>query len=159
MNINRTLFKNFNAVMKLNWGTGIALVYGTFVLAMTGLVFASRKHDPGLVQKDYYNLDLHYQAHIEKKQNAAALPLLPAVQFREANKTVAIQFPSGMNVTDGTARFYRPATTGDDFTVDIKNADLLEVPAGNLAAGRWYVEFDWEAGGKKYFWETTVNVI
>ena len=144
--------------MKFNWGTGIALVYGAFVLAMIGIVFASRKHDPGLVQKDYYNLDLNYQAHLEKKQNTATLALLPQVQFKGAAKTVAIQFPSGMNVTDGTARFYRPATTGDDFTVNIKNTDALEVPAGNLASGRWYVEFDWEAGGKKYFWETTVHI-
>ena len=145
--------------MKFNWGTGIALVYGTFVLAMITIVFASRRHDPGLVQKDYYDLDLNYQGHLEKKQNTATLPLLPQVQFKGTDKTVAIQFPAGMNVTDGTARFYRPATTHDDFTVNIKNTGALEVPAESLASGRWYIEFDWEAGGKKYFWETTVNVI
>ena len=59
--------------MKFNWGTGIALAYGIFALSMVGVVFASRKHDPGLVQKNYYDLDLNYQARMDKKQNAWAL--------------------------------------------------------------------------------------
>ena len=144
--------------MKFNWGTGIALFFGAFVVTMIGLVLASSAYDPGLVQKNYYDLDLNYQARLEKKQNAAALPALPQVAFRGSDKTVAIQFPAGMNVADGTARFYRSATTGDDFTVNIKNTGSLAVPAQKLAAGRWHVEFDWEAGDKKYYWETTVNI-
>ena len=63
--------------MKLNWGTGIAMVYITFAVSMVGVVFASRKHDPGLVQKDYYELDLNYQDRLERKQHAAALTEKP----------------------------------------------------------------------------------
>lgn len=145
--------------MTFNWGTGIALFFGTFVLAMIGLVLASGRHDPGLMQKDYYDLDIHYQARLEKRQNTAALGTPPEVHFSKTDQTVAVRFPAGMNVAEGTAKFYRSSTTGDDFTVNIRNTGALDVPADKLAPGRWHVEFDWEADGKNYFWETTVNII
>lgn len=145
--------------MKFNWGTGIALAYGIFALSMVGVVFASRQHDPGLVQKNYYDLDLNYQARMDKKQNASTLANLPVARFNTPDKTISVQFPSGMNVTGGSAKFYRSATTRDDFSVKIENTNAIEIPAANLASGRWRVELDWEADGKGYFWETTVNVM
>jgi nitrogen fixation protein FixH len=144
--------------MKFNWGTGIALAYGIFMLSMVGAVFASRRHDPGLVQKNYYDLDLNYQARMDKKQNAAALAELPQTRFHALEKTISVQFPAGMTVSAGSAKLYRSATTRDDFSVKIENTNALEIPAKNLASGRWHIELDWEAGGKMYFWETVVIV-
>lgn len=144
--------------MKFNWGTGIALVYVVFALSMVGAVFASRKHDPGLMQKNYYDLDLNYQARMDKKQNAANLAELPTVRFDAAAKTIGVHFPTGMNASSGSAKFYRSATTRDDFSVKIENTDSLEIPAQKLAPGRWHIELDWEANGKMYFWQTTVIV-
>lgn len=144
--------------MKFNWGTGIALVYGFFALSMVGVVFASRKHDPGLVQKNYYDLDLNYQARMDKKQNASALAELPRMRFNAPGKTISVQFPGGMNVSGGSAKLYRSATTRDDFSVKIENANPLEIPAANMASGRWHVELDWEADGKAYFYESVVVV-
>jgi nitrogen fixation protein FixH len=144
--------------MKLNWGTGIAFFYGAFALTMVGAALgASRRHDPGLVQKNYYDLDLNYQAHLEKKQNAATLSAVPQVRFNAQANSIALQFPPEMMAT-GTARFYRSATTKDDFSVKIENANALEIPAAKLAPGRWHVELDWETDGKKFFWETTINI-
>ena len=144
--------------MKFNWGTGIALVYGVFALSMVGVVFASRRHDPGLVQKNYYDLDLNYQARMDKKQNTAALAELPQTRFHTPEKIISVQFPAGMIVSTGSAKLYRSATTRDDFSVKIENTNMLEIPAGNLAPGRWHLELDWEAEGKLYFWETVVIV-
>lgn len=144
--------------MKFNWGTGIALVYGVFALGMIGVVFASRSHDPGLVQKNYYELDLNYQARMDKKQNASALAELPKVQFKANEKSIAVAFPTGMDVSGGSAKVYRSATTNDDFTVQIGKSATLDIPAANLSTGRWHLELDWEANGKPYFWETVVVV-
>ena len=144
--------------MKFNWGTGIALFYGIFALSMVGVVFASRRHDPGLMQKNYYDLDLNYQARLDKKQNAANLAELPTVRFDASVKIVGVNFPTGMNASSGSAKLYRSATTRDDFSVKIENANPLEIPAANMASGRWHVELDWEADGKAYFYESVVVV-
>jgi hypothetical protein len=63
-----------------------------------------------------------------------------------------------MNVSEGAAKIYRSSTTRDDFSVRIENANTVDIPATNLAPGRWHVELDWEADGKPYFWETVVVV-
>ena len=145
--------------MKFSWGTGIAVFYGMFMLSMVGVVFASRRHDPGLVQKNYYDLDLNYQARLDKKQNTADLAAPPAVQFDAASKTIRVQFPDAMTAVAGTAKCYRSATTKDDFTVKLEKTGQLEIPAQNLAPGRWRIDLDWEAAdGKGYFWETAVII-
>lgn len=145
--------------MKFNWGTGIALAYGLFALGMVGAVFASRKHDPGLMQKNYYELDLNYQARMDKKQNAAALAQAPRAIFNATTgKTISVQFPDGMNVSNGSAKLYRSATTSDDFIVKLENANAFDIPADNLSPGRWHIELDWQADDKPYFWETVVVV-
>jgi nitrogen fixation protein FixH len=144
--------------MKLSWGTGIAIVYATFVLCMVGLVFASRKRDPRLVDKNYYNLDLNYQQHYNKKLNTASLTILPEARYDASNKTVDVQFPKGMTVQAGTAKFFRAVTLKDDFTLELQQNSsngLLQVPATHLNAGKWHVELDWESDGKQYFYETT----
>lgn len=146
--------------MKFNWGTGIALAYGAFALTMVGLVIASRQYDPNLVANDYYNLDLNYQARLVQKQNTASLKELPAARFEAAQKTIVLQFPSGMVVTGGKAKFFRSSTLGDDFTQKIETTPdgVQEIPAAKLPSGRWHVELDWEAGGKPFFYETTLVV-
>jgi nitrogen fixation protein FixH len=138
--------------MKLNWGTGIALAYSIFAVAMVGMAMASRKHDPRLVDKDYYNLDLHYQAHLEKKQNTATLQQLPTATFDAEARVVRLHFPQGMQMQGGTAKFFRAVTVKDDFKVDLSAGNIdFQVPAEHMNAGRWHVELDWLADGKSYF--------
>lgn len=146
--------------MKLNWGTGLALVYGTFAISMVAVVFASRQYDPGLVSKDYYNLDLHYQEHMEKKQNTANLSTMPLAHYDLEKRVVVVDFPAGMSVSGGTIKLFRAAYVGDDFSVQLPAnvPGALEIPADRLQAGRWHLELDWEAEGKKYFYATTVVI-
>lgn len=144
--------------MKFNWGTGIALAYITFALFMIGLVMKSRSYDPGLVQTDYYNLDLNYQARLTKKQNASQMAIQPEVRFDIAAHSVEVQLPADMPGATGTAKCYRSATTSEDFTVEFDHNNEISIPAGEMTPGRWHVELDWESGGKKYFYETTFIV-
>lgn len=144
--------------MKFNWGTGIALVYIAFAAGMVSLVFASRRYDPGLVQKDYYALDLNYQDRLERKQNTAALAVAPQILVTGAEKSLAIQLPAGMDDALGKAKFYRSTTIKDDFLVDIEHGQATMVATEKMAPGRWHVELEWEAAGKKYFWETAIVI-
>jgi len=145
--------------MKFNWGTGIVIFFIFFAVSMISLVVATTRYPPQLVQKDYYSLDINYQARLDKKQNAATLTVPPKVQFDATAKKIQIEFPEGMNAQTGTVKCFRSATTREDFLSKIENASVLEIPAEGLTAGRWHVELDWEAAdGKKYFWETAIVV-
>jgi nitrogen fixation protein FixH len=141
----------------MNWGTGIALFFAFFATSMILAVVASTRHKPQLVQQDYYALDLNYQAHMDKKQNAAALARAPQVRFDVAKQTIRVTLPDGMVAETGSVKCYRPATTRDDLTVAMQEQASVDVPAASLASGRWHVELDWQtADGRTYFYETSL---
>lgn len=145
--------------MNFNWGTGIVIFFSFFAISMVSLVVATAKHPPQMVQKDYYALDLNYQAHLEKKQNAASLNMQPEVSFDAATQVVQVSLPEGMVAQSGTAKCYRSATTRDDVVVKIENAASAAISAEKFPAGRWHAELDWtDADGKNYFWETVFFV-
>jgi nitrogen fixation protein FixH len=145
----------------MNWGHGIAIVYGLFVAGMLVLVVASTRHDPGLITKDYYNLDIHYQAHFDKKQNTAALSTAPQVRFDAAARSVHVVFPDNLPVSKGTVQFRQTSSSRNDFRVDIpavKPNEVLQIPVTDIPGGRWLLDLDWESNGRAYFYATAVAV-
>ncbi|MBK8967137.1 MAG: FixH family protein [Saprospiraceae bacterium] len=147
--------------MKLNWGTGIALVYGLFALTMVAVVVKSRSYNPGLVDKDYYKLDLNYQQHLAKKQNAARLNQGLQVRFDAAGQVIRLEFPPNLGTPAGSVKCFRSSTVKDDRLLKIEaNADgLMEIPTGEFAPGLWNLEVDWQAQGTGYFNSTLVTII
>ncbi|MBC7776535.1 MAG: FixH family protein, partial [Phycisphaerae bacterium] len=130
-----------------------------FAVSMVSLAVATTRHPPQMVQKDYYALDLNYQAHLDKRQNTAALSAPPTLRFDGAAQMIRVIFPEGMRVQNGTAKCYRSVTTRDDILIKIEDATTLNIPTEKFAAGRWHVELDWTADdGKPYFWETTLSL-
>ncbi|HND89029.1 MAG TPA: FixH family protein [Saprospiraceae bacterium] len=140
----------------MNWGTGIVIFFSLFAVSMIAAVVATTKHPPQMVQKDYYNLDLNYQAHLEKKQHTSALPVPPSARYEANAQTVVFQLPEGMIAQSGTVKCYRSATTHDDVVLKLEQTGSIAVPAQDFAAGRWHLEADWVAAdGTPYFWEST----
>ncbi len=145
--------------MRFHWGTGIALVYSTFVLTILAVVLRSRAHDPVLVRQDYYQLDLDYQAHLEKRQHAAALSEPVAARYEPDKGALVLQFPREAGRPSGRVKYYRPTTTRDDGWLDIRTdrQGRMEIPAKHWATGRWRVEVDWKGeDGTAYFHELVV---
>jgi nitrogen fixation protein FixH len=143
----------------MNWGTAIVLFFIFFAVSMVSAVVATTKHPPQLVQKDYYALDLNYQAHLEKKQHAAALSVRPEVVFDVAARAVQVTFPQGMTARTGTVKCYRSANAGDDITTALKDQATATIPIGHVPGGRWHVALDWEdTDGKAYFLEKILEL-
>ncbi len=147
-------------MFKFNWGTGIAIFFTLYAASMIFAVVSTTRFPPQLVQKDYYDLDLNYQARLVQKQNTVALGTSPKAIFDGATKSIQVQLPEGIKAESGTAKCYRSVTTKDDFTTKFENTSALRIPTQGLAAGRWHVELVWEtADGKSYFWETALVVV
>ena len=142
--------------MTFNWGTGIVIFFILFAVSMTLAVVATTRHPPQLMQKDYYALDLNYQARLDKKQNAATLATPPTMHFDATGSSIQVQLPAGMTAQSGTVHCYRSATTQEDLTTPFANVAALRIPADGFTPGRWHVELDWTADGKPYFWETVL---
>lgn len=148
--------------MKLNWGSGIAIFYGFFAVSMIVFVFAARQHDPGLIAKNYYDLDLNYQQRMVEKQNAAALSEKLKVNFEAEKRQLVFDFPTETGLpTGGEIKLFRSAgTTAGDFLTAVRtdSAGRMVFPVEKLAAGRWRVEVVWQAGGRSFYQETAIFI-
>jgi hypothetical protein len=146
--------------MKFNWGTGIAIFYTLFVLAMVSAVIVSTQLNHDLVVNDYYAKDIAFQSHYDKMANGHALKKDVLISYNGQAKTVDLRFPDSLGTVSGKAYFYRPSNAKLDFSLDISTDSLntFSVPANELLSGAWTVKADWQAGGKPYYKETSIDI-
>jgi nitrogen fixation protein FixH len=148
--------------MRFNWGTGIGLVYATFVAATIGFVVFALGQPVELVSADYYSRSLTYDERLEAVHRADALG--DAVRWtRTADARVLIvTLPREHAATAamGTLTLYRPSSVKADRTVplalDARGEQRLSLDG--LAPGRWILKVDWQVQGRSYYRESAVDV-
>ncbi len=140
--------------MKFNWGTGIALFYGTFAAVLIFAVIKSTTHDNSLVVDNYYEEDLKYQQHFDRLTNA----MLDDISFKVNSKEqlVYLQFP--MYAQQGEILFFRPSDKTKDFKLPVSTnaAGIQVVPTNGLSNGLWKVKINWSSEGKNYYSEQSI---
>ena len=129
--------------MKINWGTGIVIAFGLFIIFILSFVYkvqSNQKYDNELVTKDYYKKEALVQGDIEKQENANALT--NKVTIENTAEGVKIQFPADFDYSkiNGKVSFYRPSSQKLDFEIPISlSSPHLLIPKSNLAGGLWQV--------------------
>jgi len=140
--------------MKINWGTGIVIAFGLFIIFILSFVYkvqSNQKYDNELVTKDYYKKEALVQGDIEKQENANALT--NKVTIEKTADGVKIQFPADFDYSkiNGKVSLYRPSSQKLDFEISISlSSPHLLIPKSNLASGLWDISIDWEYDGVKY---------
>lgn len=142
--------------MKINWGTGIALFYITFVGVLVFAVVKSTTYDNSLVSEHYYADDLAYQQHYNKLVNSQSLK--HDLQIIKLNEVVTFQFPAEVSKAQGEIEFFCPFDHSQDFQVSI-NPDAQQqqrVDITKFKNGRWKIKVEWHADGKDYYKEEAI---
>ena len=140
--------------MKINWGTGIVIAFGLFMIFILSFVYkvqTDRKYDNELVTQDYYKAEGAVEHDIEKKNNANALAT--QVTIKKNEEGILVEFPADFDYSkiNGKVSLYRPSSQKLDFEVSISlTSSHLLIPKSNLAGGLWDISIDWEYDGVKY---------
>lgn len=144
--------------MKFNWGTGIALFYGTFVIVLLYFVIKSTGQDNSLVSEQYYADDLNYQQQYDKLRNAQALETDLEISRKADSEEVILQFPKDLGVVSGQIRFFCPSDSKQDFAVEVQTDTTFTqaVSSKNLKRGMWRVKVDWKAAEVPYYREEII---
>ena len=143
--------------MKLNWGSGIAIFYGLFVLVMVGAVIKASQLGVDLVQEKYYDADIAYEEFRQKRENAKALESQPQVQVLNRSETLVLDFKGLWVDVKGTVRLYRPSDKYADLTFPLRLEDkTMSLSTEKLKKGRWKVILDWKGDGEPYYMETDI---
>ncbi|GHB71615.1 FixH family protein [Persicitalea jodogahamensis] len=144
----------------INWGTGIAILYISFVVGILALVTLTTTQRVDLVSEDYYALELDFQNKIDKthRANTLAEPL----RWQLTEKTLEVQFPKEFLRKDlaGKIRFYCPSdnTNDADFAIMPDARNQQRIALAKLQPGRYLLQFDWKNGETTYWNEGAIVV-
>ncbi len=148
--------------MKINWGTGIAIAIGlfmVFILFFVYLVQSDVKYDNEMVTEEYYKKESELQGQINKEQNA--MNLTNKVQITDSLDVVAIRFPKNFEATKitGTIFMYRPSNEKLDYQIPLKLSNsVFFIPKKEVAKGRWDISIDWTYEKKSYLNKMQLNL-
>lgn len=143
----------------MDWGKKIALVYGSFVVFMLGLVYLClQQKDLFLVTPDYYKQELVYQDKIDHMQNVADLS--SEVRIDYTANGLSINFPEECSQSSGEIGLYRPSNANMDISIPFRLSlsNSFEVATDKLEKGLWVVKLDWTKGEKQYYLEQKVTI-
>lgn len=145
--------------MKLNWGNGIAIFYICFMIAMIFMVVKSAQNRVDLVQENYYEKDLNYEAFRQSRANAKAMVDPIQVSYLAKERHLSISFPSAMQNAIGEIALFRPSNKYMDKKYHLKLDDQSQMTISlppDMRKGLWYVKVDWIHQDKSYYSEQSI---
>jgi nitrogen fixation protein FixH len=111
--------------------------------------------------ENYYDEDINYQSHYDKKQNTADLTVKVKTEFNRERKEVIITFPiDSVSVTSGQILLYNPYSEKSDvkFDFNLGTEGIFRLPVDKIKQGRWKLKMDWKQGDKTYYQEEEIII-
>ncbi len=146
---------------KFNWGTGIFIFIGLFLLSMFALVYFSMQQRFDLVETEYYPQGLEYQKQIERIANADQLS--GRISIVQEPGFLLFRYPEAMRdkKTSGIVYLFRPSDQDADFTDSLRFDSTLvqRIPLDRLKSGRYIAKISWTMNGKEYYYEEGVRIV
>ena len=137
----------------LNWGHGLAIALGCFILFILFLIFVfpMGKQNADMISNNYYEEELQYQDIIDAKNNAAKLEKTPT--YKVTNEGMLISFPETIKVDDNTVNFVLFRTA--DSNLDVKKEVTLQhnlflIPKAVISSGSYTLKLKWKENKKPY---------
>lgn len=141
----------------MNWGYGLMIFFGTFVLFMISLVVICVRQDHiHLVTQNYYEEEIKYQQQIDKMANASDLDY-DVLTYQSDGKTVGLFLPRG---AEGTLHLFRPSDARLDqkFKVEMTETDQMSIDLAHLQPGYWRMKLTWKEGSTEYYLEEQITI-
>ncbi|MBP6539088.1 MAG: FixH family protein [Saprospiraceae bacterium] len=147
--------------MKFNWATGLTLFFILFIGTLVFVVYKSTQVHDSLVVENYYEEDINYQKHYDKRQNTADLSVKVLVDYNKSNQEILFTFPvDSLSSASGKILLYNPYSEKSDVNYDIKTDanGSFKIPIKDVKSGRWKLKIDWITGSKSYYQEEEIII-
>lgn len=148
--------------MKLtfNWGTGIAAAMVIMIAGFSVMVFIATRQDFFLVEKDYYQKGINYQAQIDRVKNTESLAQKPSITLE--GRTLTIQLSpwfEGQKI-EGSVLLYSPVSEDFDLKKTLNPSAGLsqQIDVASAKPGRYVVKLDWTANEIPYYLEQEIRI-
>ncbi|WP_229214874.1 FixH family protein [Dyadobacter bucti] len=145
--------------IKINWGTGIAILYTGFVAMILVLVVMSTNQKIDLATDRYYDEELKFQDRINKTERAEALS--KPLSWTVTREGLLIQYPEFGTDADITGKItlYCPSNNKNDRSFPVAASDGKQfIAASDIPQGRYRLQIDWK-NSNQTFWNEGVILI
>ena len=146
--------------MKMNWGTGLAIVLGLFIVFILYFVIrisTEDKYDYDLVTEEYYKKELVFQKEMDDESNSNSLE--NSISGKKVSQGWMLTFPKNIEYSKitGTVTLYRPSNKKLDFQIPLKlsNSEMI-IPDERLVPGRWNTIVQWNYDGEDYLYKKEI---
>ncbi len=141
--------------MKFNFGTGVVIAMGLFMIFILQYVIRVQfdsKYDNELVTQDYYQQELEIDGKAQRETQALAL--VDPLKIKQDTQGITLDFPSQMQYdkVKGKIYFYRPSNEKLDFDreIEVLPDATMHIDKQDLLQGRWDLVVEWTYQGKEY---------
>jgi hypothetical protein len=147
-------------MLKIGWGSRIAILYIGFVLLIGIMVTMCMNQHIDLVSDDYYEKELVFQNKINEMNNANMLS--EKVSHIISNNFLAIRFPSVLNGKEikGSVFFFRPSDAKKDFKseLSVNKNGVQQFMLDKFSKGMYKMQLSWKIGNVPYFAEEIIVI-
>ena len=145
---------------KFNWGTGIFMFIGLFLLSMVALIYFSSQQRFDLVETEYYPQSLEYQQQIDRIANARAMT--GKISIEQQQHEIVFTYPADFKgkTIKGTVLMFRPSDQYADFTDNIRfdTALVQRISTERMKTGKYIAKIAWIMDGKEYYHEENLRI-
>ncbi|MDR0194623.1 MAG: FixH family protein [Myroides sp.] len=141
--------------MKFNFGTGIVIAMGLFMVFILQYVIRvqmDKKFDNELVTENYYQQEIEVDGRHDREVAALKLDKKLTIETTKSGD-ISIVFPSDFDAKNITGKIflYRPSNQRLDFDmlISLSSSNLL-IPNNTLVDGRWDIVVEWSYDGADY---------
>jgi len=142
----------------INWGWGIAIFYGIFLVIAIGSAIYTSTLDYFLVSENYYQEGIEYQSQIDKVKRTTELGESVNWMYDPVNQVVRFQYPTELSA--GKVVFYRPSNSNLDryIKIDPDGNGQQFINVQKWQKGFWKIKVDWEMDGEMYYNEGSIDI-
>jgi hypothetical protein len=145
---------------KFNWGWGVVILYGSFVLMLGTMAVKSTQHGISLVDENYYQKDIEFEEHLNKMNNSNGLPNQLKVDYTSEDQQIILSFPDDLKAITGEILCFRPSDESKDFKVKIAPDGSFQqaIATADMITGLWRIQVNWSADGRDFYSEELVII-
>ena len=141
--------------IKINWGTGITIGMGTFMLFIIVMAVQMFRQSSDDYDHQYYEKGLAFDSVYNQEKQVVTDRVQPILRIEHEMLYIDFTAPA-----EGNVDFERLADERLNRSVPFKaDADnKISIPLGEFRKGRWDLRFEWKNNGKKYQYRKQIIV-
>jgi hypothetical protein len=140
----------------MNWGKGIAIALGAFIIFILVLAIKLMTTNVDLVTPDYYEREINYSQEMDAVQNSENLDEKIAINIIDDH--VVVKIPEGLDAKDIELKLIRNNDEKLDRNYTIENTNTFLIDKKELSLGHYDTELYYTVNGEKYMQKEKIEL-